>query len=365
MKDLVALAGDLVSERKRLSESLRRLEGLLLRGEVTKELYKVLGSSVSEELLSELEMMTKTLDRVGAITKTVVQRANQDRLVSCEPLLADAVLSIEAAAGTLERPVVVDCKSNDVKIDRDVIDRFRPVFLEMLETLVEYCVESPKERQARKKRPKAYFQIDVKPLEGGYRLMVLCDGNGILPPLASDHGVKLGEIGVRATFEGKPGQWSSWRFNIPSSLGAFHCVPVRAGSRKLAIPAWAVLSKTRLGRDQELPPGANAWAVDDSLMRFELDAANASPQSRWLVEIAAGTNSVRYIFDEVFEPIEAFMKPLGEFFNGAGRFTGVIVTEEHSRHEGPFINEELRLVLNPAYLVYGGGPEEVGEKHAL
>ena len=64
----------------------------------------------------------------------------------------------------------------------------------MLETMVEYCVEPGKERQARKKRSKAYFQIDVKPLEEGYRLMVLCDGNGILPPLVSDHGVKLAQF---------------------------------------------------------------------------------------------------------------------------------------------------------------------------
>ncbi|MBI3543585.1 MAG: hypothetical protein HY075_09960 [Deltaproteobacteria bacterium] len=348
-KELITLAGDLVAERKRLTESLRRLEGTLMQGDVAKELFRALGADTSETILSEVDALARSLDRLGALTKTLIQQVNHDRLETCEPLLADAVLSIEATASKLERPAVVDCKSNDVRIDRDVLVKFRPIFLEMLETLTEYCVESPKERLARKKRPKAYFQIDVKPFEGGYRLMVLCDGNGILPPLASDHGLRLAEIGVRASFEGRPGQWSAWRFHIPTGVGSFHGVPVRVGDRRLCIPAWAVLG-TRVV-DGAPRPGVKVWAIGEALNRVEVEPGLEASFGTRLVEIAAGTHTATFVVDEVFETEEGFMKPLGDAFNGQGRFSGVVVSEAATR-------EELFLVLNPAYLVYGGFGED-------
>lgn len=383
-KDLIALAGDLVAERKRLSESLRRLESTFMRGEVAKEMYKILGVQSSESILSELDSLARSLDRFGALTKTLVQRVNNERLVTCEPLLADAVLTVEAVATNLSRPVVVDCKSNEVRVDRETLDKFRPILLEMLETMVEYCVEPTKERQARKKRPKAYFQIDIKPLEVGYRLMVLCDGNGILPPLASDHGVKLAEIGVRASFEGKPGQWSAWRFFIPSGLGSFHSVPIRVGKQRICIPSWAVLSVSRWESLEARP--AEVWSINELLCRQSSKSESQSSQKGFLVEVSAGTSSLYYLVDEVFKAEEGFLKPLGEYFNGNGRFLGVVMTELRSKDiernpkarsssdDGFGCRDELCLVINPAYLVYGGGPEEAQivvpmsrdkEQHAL
>ena len=325
-----------------------------MQNEATKELFKALGTEASEAVVGELDLLARSLDRVGALTKTLVQKLNHDRLETCEPLLADAVLSIEAVASGLARPVVVDCKSNEVKIDRDTLMKFRPIFLEMLETLVEYCVESPKERLARKKRPKAYFQIDVKPFDGGYRLMVLCDGNGILPPLVADHGLRLADIGVRASFEGKPGQWSAWRFHIPIGVGAFHSIPVRVGERRLCIPSWAVVSRTKI------EPGVRGlgkvWGINELLNRFEVDTGFEAAHGRFLIEVAAGTHTATYVFDEVLEQEEGFMKPLSTLFNGQGRFLGVVESENS---QGAAAGDVLSLVLNPAYLVYGGANEEL------
>lgn len=362
-KELIALAGDLVAERKRLSESLRRFESTLMRS---------LGTDTSEAMMGELDSFARSLDRLGALTKTLVHFANADRLEPCEPLLADAVLAIESVAASLDRPVVIDCKSNEVKIDRELLMKFRPIFIEMLETLVEYCVETPKERLARKKRPKAFFQIDVKPFEAGYRVLVVCDGNGILPPLVSDHGLRLAEIGVRAGFEGRPGQWSSWRFHIPTSTDSFHSVPVRVGDRKLCIPSWAVVSTRPL--DLAARAAGKAWAVGEGLERREIDLGGVSGTGQMLCEIAAGTHTVTYLFDEVLEPEEGFLKQLSEAFSGQGRFIGVVISE--SSDSGGAMREELCLVVNPAYLVYGGAgeqtsqpelaPERAGEaEHAL
>lgn len=339
MDDLIALAGDLVFERKRLSESLRRLEGALLRGENARELFRAMGVQDAEGLHAELELLARGLDRIGALTKTLVHQVNHDRLVDCLPLLREASQAIEHAADKLSRPVVIECRHNNVKFDRDTAERFKPVLFEMLETLVEYCVESAKERSARRKRPKAYFQLEVRPTEDGYRLMVVCDGNGILPPLSHDHGLKLAEIGVRASFEGKPGQWSAWVYHLPIGFGAFNCVYVKSGGRKFCIPALAV-SNPR----SPVPSNGPIWTIDSEINRGHATAEFASQK---LVEISAGVGQAVFAFDESTNPEEVFMKPLHESFSGNGRFLGVVAVE------GAGGQNELCLVLNPAYLVYG------------
>lgn len=339
MDDLIALAGDLVFERKRLSESLRRLEGALLRGENARELFKAMGVQDAEGLHAELELLARGLERIGALTKTIVHQVNHDRLVECFPLLREASQAIELASSKLSRPVVIECRHNDVKFDRETAERFKPVLFEMLETLVEYCVESAKERSARRKRPKAYFQLEVKPTEDGYRLMVVCDGNGILPPLSHDHGLKLAEIGVRASFEGKPGQWSAWVYHLPIGFGAFNCVYVESGGRKFCIPALAVSSARAVA-----PAKGAVWTIDGEINRTQADG---DLSDRKLVEISAGTDQTVFAFDESTNPEEVFMKPLHEAFSGNGRFLGVVAIE------GAAGQNELCLVLNPAYLVYG------------
>jgi chemotaxis protein histidine kinase CheA len=342
--ELVALAGDLVFERKRLSESLRRLETTLLHSEVAKELFRSIGVQKAETLNSELDVLARSIDRLGALAKTFVRILSADRMIDSDPLLADCMMTIESAAARLERPVLVDCRQNEVKLDREIIDRFRPVLYSILENFVEFCVEPPHEREARGKRPKAYVQLETRAMEDGYRLRAVCDGNGIPPPLGADFGRRLAELGVRATFEGKPGQWSAWIFHVPSGIGEFRCLPVRVGQRRLAIPLWAVTGTRHIekGEKSQRRPG-RIWAFGESLGRFEVDAGYESSYGTRLVELGAGTETAVFVVDEIFEPDEVFIKPLHPPFNGNGRFMGVVTTD----------SEELCLVLSPVYLVYG------------
>lgn len=340
MDELIALAGDLVFERKRISESLRKLEGTLLHGQVANELYQALGIQSAEELHVELDKLSRSLDRIGALTKTLVHQVNHDRLVACDTLLTQAQTTLETAAARSSRSLMVERRANDVKVDRELLEKFKPVFFEMLETFVEFCVESDKERAARKKRAKAYVQFEMKPVEDGYRLMVVCDGNGIVPPLLHEHGLKLARIGVRASFEGKPGQWSAWLFHLPSNMGAFRCLPVRIDGRNLSIPYFAA------GRILQATKG-RAWFLDKDLRRHVVDKSAEAARGKVFVEIAAGTHSATFLFDAVAEADEVFMKPLSPRFNGGGRFLGVVVNHDADSHG------ELSLVMNPGYLVYG------------
>jgi hypothetical protein len=289
---------------------------------------------------SELDLIARSLDRINALTKTLVTQMNNETLVSCTTLLQAGSSRVEEAASRHGKSVSVETKANDVRLDQEVLKAFEPVFCQMLEALVEYCIESPKERAARGKRPKAYFQFDIKPTEDGYRLMILCDGNGLIPPLAYDHGIRLAKIGARAAFEGKPGVWSAWFFHLPAGFGAFRGVVVKAAGRRLCIPASAV---TRAGASSTIQTSGMIWALEDSISRVETEKSGG--HGKEIVEISAGTHVVRYAFEAVNSPDEVFMKPLRDLYTGNGRFLGVVVDQNDP--------SELCLVLNPAYLVYG------------
>jgi chemotaxis protein histidine kinase CheA len=161
---------------------------------------------------------------------------------------------------------------------------------------------------------------------------------------------------VRACFEGKPGQWSAWFFHLPSSLGAFRCLTVRSGDRRLCIPAWAVCSVQKLTEKPLAPGTKEVWSLDETLARYSFAPATGAADAGMKLELAAGTMHAVYLVDEVLESEEVFMKPLPPAFNGQGRFLGVAVIEpspERARKASEDSSDELALVLDPAYLVYG------------
>jgi hypothetical protein len=379
--DLIALAGDLVFERKRLSESLRRLEARILQSEFAQELFRRIGVGGAEAIHADLDLIAKSLDRVGALTKTLVHTVNQDRLRSCKPMLESASSIVQALGNKLGRPVVVEVTQDEIQIEQETIVAFQPVFHEMLSSLVEFCIESPRERQMRQKRAKAYFKLEVKPVEDGYRLTVFCDGNGLAPPLVQEQGLKLARIGVRATFEGKPGAWGAWFFHLPTGVGTFRCVPVRAGSHRLCIPSWAVRDIMPVSNTPANGLSAKSsiiWGLGESISRFKIDSGYEGGYGKSVVTVAAGTTSERFVFETTGDAQEAFMKPLHEMFTGNGRFLGVVlddspnvgVAEASSSNESDRV-QKLCLVLNPAYLVYGDAalsapsPEAKEVNHAL
>jgi hypothetical protein len=129
-------------------------------------------------------------------------------------------------------------------------------------------------------------------------------------------------------------------------------LPVRIGERRLVIPSWAVTGVKHL-RDAGQAKGGRFFMLGEGLVRQEAGAV-ALDRPGWLVEVSAGIESATFLVDDVYEMQEGFIKQLSEAFNGQGRFSGVVVIEARDDSKLPAAREELCLVLNPAYLVYGG-----------
>ncbi|MEW6056945.1 MAG: hypothetical protein AB1540_10055 [Bdellovibrionota bacterium] len=350
LDELIALGGDLVAERKKLSESLRKLERTL-EGSASSALIKALGVAQLQDLHLELDQLSTGIDRFGSLSKCLLEQLVTDKLESCATLFEESKKRIEALAQKLGRNVNVECKPSAARLDRRLLERFGPIFLEMLDVFVEYSIESSKERSARKKRPIAYMQLEVRESEKGFQLRVICDGNGILPPLSDLSGLALAKLGVRVSFEGKPGKWSAWLFSLPACAGEVPCLPVKVGQRKVYVPAWAVLSIREFPRalsESLVTEDSEIWMLSRDLERIRTlpGMPFAEPEGpRHLIELGAGTETIRYAVASTHAVQEIFILPIDSALSGSGRLLGVYVDES--------AQSELGLVLNPAYLVYG------------
>lgn len=349
-EELITLAGDLVAERKKLSDALHRLEGKILRGEPARTLSKVLGFEGLENLQFEIDSLAKAIDRLGSLTTTLIHTVVHDQLVTAEELLGALMGTIERTAERLGRSITLNAKGAETLLAAPTVDRFRPTLCKMAETLVEFSIEAERERVLRGKKEKARFQIEIKEMDDYHRLMLVCDGNGIMPPLADPQGVELAKVGARANFDGSPGKWSAWCFFLPKEGGPQRCIQVRSGGRKFCIPAWAVVDMRKFDEGR-LPPASGQgsepalrkhWRLSSDLTLMETSQRETSENESIFVDVGAGIEITTFVFDDATEAGEVFLRPLDERLSAGGRFSGVVVTEN-----------ELVLVLNPAYLVYG------------
>ncbi len=335
--DFLAIAGDLTFERKKILELARKLEKDVCGKN------KTINTDLFFDTQERFDELFRSLERLGALTKTLVHEMNYERMVDCTEFLQETLTWIPQKASELLKSVDIEWKKSEFKIEREILNQFKPVFFEMLEVFLEYCIESEKERFARKKKAQASLQIDLVPTEDGYRLTVLCDGNGVIPPFADIHGAKLAQTHIRASFEGKPGRFSAWVFSIPESLVSFRVVPVQIDGKRFCIPAWLLVNKGVVHEKTSRPRASQIYQLTESLERSLIPSD--PPSGHWLIEIKTGIQSAVFLVDEIYEIDEVFMRPLSPPLDAQKRFLGVVLTEKNPN--------ELSFVLNPAYLVYG------------
>ncbi len=321
MVDLYALAFDLGFERKRCLEALQRIQSVLL----TPSRMPV-DTELRQTVLSQIDSLARSAERLAALTVNIENMLAEERVAPIGALFEEAARLIEEAAGSFKKPVMLEIKNKEMRLDTNTLSAFRPIFLEMLVPFVEYCIESQKERMARGKPQRARIELFVKATEEGHKISVICDGNGVAPPYAGNYGLDLARLGVRAHFEGNPGQTSAWHIFIPIKSATFKVLPVKINGKNFCIPHWAITAiKTQ---------------------------ASVAASGEYLIEISAGTSKTSIAVDEPGKVYETYMKPLQAELTAGGRYLGVIM-EEHSP-------EILSLVLDPAFIVYGEELQNAG-----
>ncbi len=309
--DLFAVAGDLGFERRRSLESIQRLSSLLLNPH-----QQVLPFEIREEVISRLEALIRSTEKIGSLTKQLEESLFDSRLVNVENLFQDLSDAITSESNRTQKPVVIEARNHDLKIDELVFSVLKPILIKLMSPFIEYCIESKKERLARSKSETAKILIDIQPVELGHKIKIVCDGNGVIPPFSEQFGRQMAKIGVRARFDGKPGSWSSWTFMIPFRTGAMKMLPITIHGTDYCIPAWAVTQ-----------------------------IKESDSKAKYLLEVSIGLKSKIVAVDELKDPVDCYMKNLKQDLSANGKFLGVVQV----------INEQdmLCLVLSPEAFVYG------------
>jgi hypothetical protein len=292
-----------------------------------KLLEKDLFNLKNEKILNKLSLITQSLDQISNLSKILESNFIEQKSYPVEQLFKEIKDSLEELSQETEKQVLVKIKDSTIKIDKDLAYYFLPIMKLMLKPLLEFSIESKKERLVRKKNIEALIELSAESIELGFKIKLFCDGNGLLPPFSYEIGEKLAKLGVRAHFEGRPGISSTWTFFLPKSDGLLKFLPVRYQNQFFAIPLYTVIG-----------------------IKAEKDKFN--------VEISVGLKKRSIYFDDVAEPIETYVKKMHPLLSAHGRFKSILQYDTslfylNFKNESIFKSNELILVIDPMQLVYG------------
>ena len=339
MDDLIALAGDLLYEKKCLHDKFERVEQLLLRSEDGKQLLKQLGSIRSENIYADLEQASASIDRVGAIAKTLVKEFSRSKLVSALPYASKIESELYRLADEKQRQVSCIAKVNCQGVDGAYFDEFIPILNEFLSAIVEFGIESERERAARGKAPICQVSVELSSTEETTLLVFRWNGNGIQPPFLPQSGKKMSSLGGRVNFSGVLSESSVLECIFPISVGSIRGVTLNLAGRRVCLPFWAV---THFEKLQTIPDN-QFFTLNADLNIVDGNRISDLGVNLHKISVASGLKKIDLILPVDNSVEEMFLKPLAPQFTSNGRFLGVVASEQ---------NAELRLILNPAFLVY-------------
>ncbi len=342
MDKYVSLTGDFLLERKRLSEGLKRLETILVSPMVS----NLLGQEVVIDIQAEIDRLSGSIFRLDSLAKGLTNRMQVDKFISAKNYLQELQAVAVACGEKYGKSLRVSTSEGDVKIDNSRLNTALPAIKEMLETFIEFCIESPRERILRGKREKSIFQISLKRLDESLQISIIADGNGVTPPLRDEHGSKLARAGVFAEFFGKSSKWSNWIITIPHYGPIVNCCKFTIDGIEVFIPNTSVRTiDTAASNHAE---GIHEYVWINSKMEHSIISQHSEfIKDKYLLRISAGTKTVYLLIDAAPVHEDVFVKPVTENLTGYGRYLGIAV-------ETRPVGQTLKPVINPTFVCYGG-----------
>jgi two-component system chemotaxis sensor kinase CheA len=275
---LMNLAGELVIDRGRLVQVLRQL---------TEQLG-------GHPALEQLEEITQHLARVGDDLQDTVMLA---RLLPIESVFNRFPRMVRDLARKSGKNVDFVMEGGDTGLDRSVIDEIGDPLLHLLRNAVDHGVETPEERVAAGKPPRARITLSAQQVENRIVIAVSDDGRGIDPQrmrevavrkglLAPDAAARLSDaeaidlifmpgfsskeqvtevsgrgvgmdivrtnverIGGTIDVRTEPGKGTTFSIAMPLTLAIIRALLVRAGESTFTIPLSTVTETLRIRTD--------------------------------------------------------------------------------------------------------------------
>ncbi len=361
-------------------------------------------TAVSDQLLASVsvtrELAEDHRDRLGQVRGEAIGLA----MVPVRHLLSGFPRLVRALARDSGKEVRVSLFGEDVELDKQVLDAVADALTHLVTNAVDHGVEPAAERAAAGKPPAATIGIRVQSAGGRVSIAVSDDGRGVdiaavreaadrqgLPAEADPLGLLfapalstatsvsrvsgrgMGLDAVRAAVESiggtvavstEAGLGTTFTVTVPVTLGVLHCLNVRIGSERYAVPVAAVVETLSL-RDcpeQELGGARVLVRAGQTLPLIDLGAVLGVPGAREaasaLVTRYAGHGPAAWAVQAVDGESEMVIADLGPFLGGRVRGVSGATIDADGRIVCVLDLREI-VPLDPAPLPAGAGAGHV------
>jgi two-component system chemotaxis sensor kinase CheA len=374
-----------------------RLDALMhLMGEV------IVHRSTVETHLRErdVDRATEAVQELRRSTQALQAEVMNVRMVPVETALMRMPRLVRDLSAKLSKDVELVITGADTEIDRSVVDALGDPLVHLVRNGLDHGIETPEERVAAGKPPRATLTISAEHAGGNVVISVLDDGRGIDPEKVKARAVERGiitreeatllddqgavELVFRAGFstaevatdvsgrgvgmdavramcrewggdvemESTPGHGSVARIRIPLTLAVMTVLVVKAGRSNVAIPIDRIERTIRLADHPRvaIAGGQRMVRLDEGVLG-EVDLGDAvgygvdpDPTFGVIVHAAGGRRVVLAVSGLVGEH-EAVTKPLPAGLGDEAAFVGAAVQGDGS----------VVLIVDCDHVVEGGG----------
>jgi len=373
-----------VSENNRTPEKKAESEQASIR--VDTGVLDRLIDLVGELVLARNQLVASGVDagtagqRLDHVVTELQEGIMKTRMQPVSSLLTKAPRIARDAANVLQKRVRVAVDAGDTELDRGVLEAVRDPLTHLLRNAVDHGVERPAERLAAGKPPEGVIDIKAWYENGFVVVEVRDDGRGIDPERVKTKALERGlldsvkvseltpsevykllllpgfstadtvtavsgrgvgmdvvrsnieRIGGTIEVESELGVGTSWILRIPLTLAILPALIVRVGSYVIAIPSSSLREALRVDASSLECVGAREVLRlrGDMLPIIRLrdvfgEKREENAESLRIILVTGGLERVGLVVDEIGDPSEVVVKPLGSLLSGLKAVTGAAI----------------------------------------
>ncbi|MCL6550209.1 MAG: hybrid sensor histidine kinase/response regulator [Acidothermus cellulolyticus] len=389
--DLLDVVGEAELDARRVERNAIELETLLAEQQRWLRAVRAAATQPSEDLELALHRLVATSDQLVASGHQLRERVEDARsrlaqvrdgamglaMVPVRRVLSGFPRLVRDVASAGGKDVGLRLVGEDVELDKKVLDAIADALRHLVTNAVDHGCETPAERVAAGKPPRATVTVEARSAGGTVVLEVADDGRGIdesavrrqaierglLPPdstvsgpallqvlfapafstaptvtVTSGRGVGLDvvrtvvdELGGTIDIYTEPGRGTRFVLTLPITLGVLRCLIARVGAERYAVPVPNVIESISL-RDVPVDNLAGAPVVvrhGTSVPLLDLGAALGvegvrDPRAALVVRQGGG-DLVAWSVDRLEGELELVVKDLGSFIGRLPLVTGATI----------------------------------------
>lgn len=322
--------------------------------------------------------------RLGQLVTNLQEEIMRTRLQEVRALFRRIPRVVRDVCRSTGKQANVSFEGEEVELDKNLIDAIGEAILHLVRNAVDHGIEAPAERARAGKPAVGQIKISAAVQNGSVSLTIQDDGGGInhqalrdaalranlipgaatlsdeeaadlifLPGLStakqvtetSGRGVGMDAVresfkraGGSVTVSSTPGKGTCFQATLPQTLSIVTCLTVRLGDERYAVPQAAIDELARFEKRNVSTVGDQlVYRLRDRLLAvidlgqlfYEREAA-ATAVEPILVILRTDRHQYGLVVEEIGNPEEILVKPMGAHFEGLALYSGAAVLGDGS-----------------------------------